>query len=305
MEKKDLLDKWLNDELTPEEFEVFRTFPEFSSYQKIDTFVKDIHLPAHDVEAGLTDLKTRKTIAAGRDSKLIPLHIILRIAAILVLLLVSYMFISNYTINERTGLARTELVTLPDNSVVRINEDSQLRYKRFNWGSDRIVQLDGEAYFEVEKGSTFKVETEQGTITVLGTKFNVISRGKDFVVSCFEGLVRVDYGDVSIELPAGRVTDLSGGDLQLIDIYTAEPGWLYNESKFDDRPIMSVLSVLEDEYDLRLTTENIDVNLRFTGGFPNDDLEAALQAITVPLELNFSIDNKDAVTIYGKIGTDQ
>ena len=79
------------------------------------------------------------------------------------------------------------------------------------------------------------------------------------------------------------------------------PGWIYNESIFDDTGILNVISVLESQYDLNVTTKNIDVNLRFTGGFPNDDLEAALQAITIPLNLNFSIENKDAVTIFGEV----
>lgn len=67
---------------------------------------------------------------------------------------------------------------------------------------------------------------------------------------------------------------------------------------------MKVLSVLETEYNLDLSTKNIDVNLRFTGGFPNDDLEAALQAVTIPLKLNYSIENKDDVTIFGKTNSD-
>jgi ferric-dicitrate binding protein FerR (iron transport regulator) len=301
MEKKDLLDKWLNDELTPEEFEVFRTIPEFSSYLKIDAFVQDFELPEHNIEAGLTDLTSMKGIPSDKKVvNVIPLSSILKIAAALALLFASYYFISNYTISENTDLAQTEMVTLPDNSMVSINEDSELAYKRFNWGNKRMVTMDGEAYFEVEKGSTFTVQTNNGTITVLGTKFNVVARGKEFVVSCFEGLVRVDQEDMSIELPAGRAIDLSLGSLELNDVYTTEPGWLYNESTFDDTPIMAALSVFEDQYDIQLTTENIDVNLRFTGGFPNDDLEAALQAITVPLKLSYTIESKNAVTIYGK-----
>ena len=113
-------------------------------------------------------------------------------------------------------------------------------------------------------------------------------------------LVRVDQEDISVELPAGRALFLRAGDVQLIDVHTVEPGWLYNESRFDDARIMGVLAVFEDQYNVQLSTENIDVNLRFTGGFPNDDLEAALQAITVPLKLSYSIDSKNAVTIFGK-----
>jgi len=305
MKKKDLLNKWLNGELTPEEFEVFRTIPEFSSYLKIDAFVKDIDLPKVDVEAGLAELQqTRIRSLDTEKPKLFTLSNVMRIAAILTLLLASYYFIANYSVAANTELAQTEVVQLPDNSLVTVNENSELRYKKFNWGNDREVTLDGEAYFEVEKGSTFTVNTKLGSVTVLGTRFNVSTHGNDLVVSCYEGEVRVMMNDLTIDLPAGRIVSFNLNVPEIADVYLKEPNWLYNESTFNDVPILKVLSILETEYNLDLSTKNIDVNLRFTGGFPNDDLEAALQAVTIPLKLNYSIENKDDVTIFGKTNSD-
>lgn len=305
MKKKDLLNKWLNGELTPEEFEVFRTIPEFSSYLKIDAFVKDIDLPQVDIKAGLAELQqTRRQSLDNEKPKLFTFSNVMRIAAILTLLLASYYFIANYSVSTSTQLAHTEVLQLPDNSRVTVNENSELRYKRFNWGSDRQVTLKGEAYFEVEKGSTFTVNTDLGSVTVLGTRFNVSTVGNDLAVSCYEGEVRVLMNDLTIDLPAGRTVSFNLEAPEIGDVYLSEPNWLYNESTFNDIPIMKVLSVLETEYNLDLSTENIDVNLRFTGGFPNDDLEAALQAITIPLKLNYAIENKDDVTIFGKTNSD-
>jgi transmembrane sensor len=305
MEKKDLLDKWLNGELTPEEFEVFRTIPEFSSYLKIDAFAQEIDLPNIDVEAGLREIQQRKVeVSSENKAKVIRWPSVLNIAAVLMLLLASSWYVTMYKQGTVTAHAQTEIYTLPDNSRVTLNEDSKLSIKRFNWGNNRSVSFEGQAFFEVEEGSTFTVETDHGTVTVIGTKFNVIAIDFGFEISCYEGLVRVDQGDASFELPAGRRLFISGGEIQLSDVHTTEPGWIYNESRFDDQPVLKVLDVLESEYKLDLTTENIDVNLRFTGGFPNNDLEAALQAITVPLKLNYAIDGKDAVTIFGKIDSD-
>ncbi|AVI50036.1 anti-sigma factor [Pukyongia salina] len=305
MKKKDLLNKWLNGELTPEEFEVFRTIPEFSSYLKIDAFVKDIDLPKVDVEAGLAELQQTRIRSLDKEKpKLFTLSNVMRVAAILILLLASYYFIANYSVATNTDLAQTEVVHLPDNSLVTVNENSELRYKKFNWGNDREVTLDGEAYFEVEKGSTFTVNTKLGSVRVLGTRFNVSIHGNDLVVSCYEGEVRVMMNDLTIDLPAGRIVSFNLKVPEIADVYLKEPKWLYNESTFNDVPIMKVLSVLESEYNLDLSTKNIDVNLRFTGGFPNDDLEAALQAVTIPLKLNYSIENKDDVTIFGKTNSD-
>ena len=201
MEKKDLLDKWLNGELTPEEFEVFRTIPEFSSYLKIQDFLEHVELPKHDVEEGLIYLKEHKaTTLKTKESKVVDLSSIIKIAAVITLLLTSFLFVSNYTVGTRTDYAQTEIFTLPDNSKVTLNEFSKIDLKRFNWGNNRIVNFQGEALFEVEKGSTFKVETEQGTVTVLGTKFNIVAGEYGFYVACYEGLVRVEQDDISIEL---------------------------------------------------------------------------------------------------------
>ena len=68
---------------------------------------------------------------------------------------------------------QTRLVTLADGSLIHMNSGSSMRvhaaYER-----ERIVDLDGEAYFEVAPaGRPFEVRTFNGSIEVLGTAFNV------------------------------------------------------------------------------------------------------------------------------------
>ncbi len=302
MKKKDLLDNWLNGELTPEEFEVFRTIPEFSSYLKINTFVKGINLPVHDTKTALQELKEgRDNSEKIKNPKIISLSAIAKIAALLTIMLASYYFISNLDTTQRTEFAEIEHMSLPDNSKVTLNGASEVKFRKNSWDKNRTITLSGEAFFEVAKGSRFTVETRQGSVVVLGTKFNVISRDDLFTVACFEGLVRVTQNDVSIELHPGKTVTLEGDDLEITTVYTTRPAWIYNESSFDDIAITDVITVLEKQYRMTVTTENIDVNLRFTGSFPNDDLEAALQAVTLPLNLNYTLDNKDAVTIFDAI----
>ena len=73
---------------------------------------------------------------------------------------------------------------LPDRSTVRLNADSRIRVNEKKWEEKRQLALTGEAYFEVEKGQTFRVETDLGDVEVLGTKFNVYSRSGIFEVFC-------------------------------------------------------------------------------------------------------------------------
>ena len=305
MKEKDLLDKWLNDELTPEEFEVIRTIPEFSSYQKIDDHIKHIDLPRKMDEATLNALKVRlsdKTLTY--KPRVISISVLSKIAALLILILASYYFISNSSTTITTTLAQTETYILPDNSEVILNENSVLSYKRFKWNSERTLQLSGEGYFDVTPGKTFKVQTSGGVVTVLGTRFSVTVREDQFAVQCFEGMVRIAQDDMILDIPAGKSITMVAGEPLLDEVITTAPGWVYNESAFDDIELSKVIQLLEKAYSVDITTENIDVNLRFTGSFPNDDMYAALKAVTIPFGLNFRIENRNVVTIFAVMSAD-
>ena len=301
--KKDLIDKWLNNEATPADFEDLRTMPEFTSYLKIDKFVKRIEMPDFDVEAGLSELKV-KLNTPKEPVKVLQLSNLLKIAAVLLVLLASFVFINSLPTEIDTKVAEVDVIALPDTSEVTINENSQLSFNKSSWAENREVFLEGEAYFEVAKGKVFDVTTNHGTISVLGTKFNVLSRENTFEVRCYEGLVSVTHNGNTIKLSKGNVAMLSNQTLNINQVLTSKPTWIYNESSYEDVAILDVLKELERRYNIQLTTKNINVNLHFTGTFSHDDLEAALQTITIPLELSYSIENKNEVTIFPKTSSE-
>ncbi|ULB35394.1 FecR family protein [Proteiniphilum propionicum] len=103
------------------------------------------------------------------------------IAAVLVpVLLIAggylYYAYNNNKLTEVQALyGETKHFFLPDSSEVWINAGTNLRYpKKFKTGQ-RTVFLDGEAYFFVRENKVkpFTVETQQLSVKVLGTKFNV------------------------------------------------------------------------------------------------------------------------------------
>jgi ferric-dicitrate binding protein FerR (iron transport regulator) len=297
MKKKDLLDKWLNGEVTPAEFEVLTTMPEFSSYQRIDGFVKRMELPDIDIDSALHKVKAALPIKK-KAPKVISLSTIIKIAAVLVVIAASYIFVSSLSTSIHTDLAETHSLVLPDASKVTVNETSEITFNKRNWAENRIVSLNGEAYFDVAKGTSFDVVTAYGTISVLGTKFNVLATGDFFKISCFEGMVLVKNATSTVTLSKGKTATLEGNDLIVDEVFTSKPGWIFDESSFDDTSILHVLKELETQYKLTVTTENIDVNLRFTGSFAHNDLETALQSITIPLNLSYRIEDPNAVILY-------
>lgn len=72
-------------------------------------------------------------------------------------------------------------LVLADGSVVYMNSASRLKYPVRFTGGERLVELEGEAYFEVTKNEAhpFVVRTKRLDVTVLGTGFNVMAYRKD------------------------------------------------------------------------------------------------------------------------------
>ncbi|MDP4820086.1 MAG: FecR family protein, partial [Saprospiraceae bacterium] len=115
----------------------------------------------------------------------------LAVAASMAVLLIARFLLTDDALSIQTTIGESLVYTLPDGSTVTLNALSSVRFDPDGWSENRSLELQGEAYFEVRKGSSFEVLTPDGTITVLGTAFNVFAREGAFKVVCFEGKVRV------------------------------------------------------------------------------------------------------------------
>ncbi len=107
-----------------------------------------------------------------------------------------------------TGPREKRRVTLPDGSVLSINEQSQVSVI----GERRVKLLAGEVFVEVvptKSAERFVVETSQRTVTALGTKFVVKAQGRATSVVVTQGKVQVSGVDEVI--PAGQelIADLN------------------------------------------------------------------------------------------------
>lgn len=82
-------------------------------------------------------------------------------------------------------LAQFSKLKLPDGSTVFLNSGSTIQYEQFGKNNQRRIQLNGEAYFEVEKSETdiFIVETKKYEFKVYGTKFNIQSYKNNNIIN--------------------------------------------------------------------------------------------------------------------------
>ncbi len=299
--KENHLAKWLNNELTEAELEEFRNSPEYASYERILQAADIAHGPDFDVESALHDLQARK---AGKDPghiRLTPWTKLLRIAAVLAFVFaLSVVYLS--TLDEKISARHAERAeaVLPDYSEVLLNAGSEISYDKGNWDKERSVALKGEAFFKVARGKKFSVKTSTGTVTVLGTRFNVESRGNYFEVSCFEGLVRVVFGDESLELPAGSSFLAIDGKIMPVEgPKTNAPAWINNESSFQSTPLSYVLEEFERQFDVEVRSSGVDLDQLYTGSFSNTNMTLALQSISTPSQISFILEGNKVLFYAG------
>jgi ferric-dicitrate binding protein FerR (iron transport regulator) len=293
------LHKYLNGEATADEIEKLKSSPEYASYIKIAEATSDFEAPPFNAEMNF-ELINSKRIIQKEVKRIQPLSAFLRIAAVLAVVLIGYLYVSSLDTTISTQIAEKESFLLPDTSEVILNANSEIVYNKKSWKGDRSLTLDGEAYFKVTKGSSFSVKTAQGVVTVLGTQFNVFSRDSKFSVNCFEGLVSVSFNDTLVKLPAGNIIKIENGSLVVhTPSNSLAPTWITDESHFENDTFHVVLKELERQYPITITAKNVDVNRRFTGSFTHNDLNVALKSVCDPLGLQYTITDGE-VNIYAK-----
>ncbi|HYD92083.1 MAG TPA: FecR domain-containing protein [Flavobacterium sp.] len=284
MKDDTMLARWLNGELDEKELKAFMASPEYDTYRKIKEYSAQLTVP----EANMDSLYARILSNRNREQKKVRTlnPWISRIAAMLVMALgITYFF---YTTNTTTQLAangeRADFL-LPDNSEVVLNADSKAEYRTWNWDDNRKIELEGEAFFKVAKGQTFDVVTDLGTVTVVGTQFNVKARGDRFDVTCFEGKVKVtsDKKEVLL-LPGETIAFEKGKALDTTAEEGAQPGWITYETYFAAEPLTNVIAEMERQYKVDIEL-NAQVKNTYVGRIPMNDIDTALDLIKTAYHL--------------------
>lgn len=302
MDQDRYIKKWLNDTLSEEERAVFEHSDTYHELQRLDHALKSFKAPEIDLQQSFDQLELDKP--AGKVIELNWWKPWLRVAAMLIAAVAIYLFwpqtkTSFETVATNSG--QTTQFVLPDHSEVVLNASSAITYDRQSWAKQRALNLTGEAYFKVSEGTQFKVETFDGIITVLGTEFNVKSRDNYFEVICYEGLVQVDSRSLSEQLPAMHMFRVINGTvIKSSNLNDTAPGWINKESTFISIPYREVLKELERQYQITVSAAGVDQSQLFTGQFPHEDLELALESITKPLNITYQIEDNQTVILSGE-----
>lgn len=163
-------------------------------------------------------------------------------------------------------------VYLSDGTLVYLNAMSRLKYPEKFIGDKRVVELEGEGYFEVAKDSKrpFLVKTKNQIVRVLGTKFNINSYSSKIFTTLVEGSVQVSVAKLKgrgvnskqILSPGMQsIIDDSNIRIQKVNVndYVA---WINGEFIFRRQSLDNILTSLGRWYDFEVFYANNELKDR-------------------------------------------
>ncbi len=216
-------------------------------------------------------------------------------------LLVSLTYLAgNVTItSEDSKIAKAHV--FPDGSEVSLNVNTEISYNKLMWHLSRDVDMVGEAFYSVEKGRPFEIQTPEGSVLVLGTSFNVLAAPGVFEVSCKTGKVAVsDFIGFITTLEPGMSASLAKNDWNFVEVPVNSIGnWVEEEFYFEDTAVSEVFQIIGKETNYKFVIQD-KLEMTYSGQInKNQDINDILNIICLPLNLSYSIDG-NLITITKK-----
>ena len=200
---------------------------------------------------------------------------VLSYAAILILPMIGFVYLMFFSASKHDMVTfatkdQPQSVTLPDGTVVTLNEKSSLEYPESFDGDRRDVNLEGEAFFEVvsDTAHPFYVHIGPAEVKVLGTSFNVKAKKRKVTVSVESGKVRfagrIDAGKIgTVRLEAGQTATYQA-DIEEMEVKQEQSEnvafYKTRELRYQDTRLETVLEEVSDFYPGKVKVKNAALN---------------------------------------------
>lgn len=158
-------------------------------------------------------------------------------------------------------------VNLADGTKIWLNSLSSIKYPVKFTGTERKVELTGEAYFEVapNKAKPFKVISPGQTIKVLGTHFNVNTYSDESAAktTLLEGSIKIsNYNSYKIISPGQQATVQNGITIKYANTEEAV-AWKNGYFRFNGEKIQTIMRQLSKWYDIEVAYSGTKTNEEF------------------------------------------
>lgn len=269
----------------------------------------------HNVQQKLKDKKSAKDIQYVKTRFIRPL---IRYAAIAIICFgLSWFFWQHRTENAEVSWQTIEVpagqranITLIDGTRVWLNSKTKLTYPQSFSHKNRIVKLEGEAYFEVfhDENAPFLVKTNFINFTVTGTKFNVYAYDNEPIIEAVLVEGKVVFSEnkpkgIDMEMrhnqmfiynsSTSRLKILNNVDTQAITT------WISGTYSFKNTSLLEIIPRLENYYDIPIEVRDSSIlNYTCTGKFrSNESLNDVLKVLSTGKPFKYNI-SETRVLIY-------
>ncbi|MBO9585308.1 MAG: FecR domain-containing protein [Flavobacterium sp.] len=214
-------------------------------------------------------------------------------AAVFILISTFAFLYANTGITIKTANGEVKNIELSDGSLVTLNDNSSITYKRFLWNS-RTVSLKGEAFFQVkhDKIRPFSVNTGTLLVKVLGTSFVVKTTEKEKSVAVVTGKVNVTANPIQQTVVLEKNQAVHYASSRLIKSGTADKNllsWKTKSLSFDNTPLQKAFQDIESCYHIKIhLEERISDSCTVTTNFKNESIQEILEEFRLLFGLSYT-----------------
>lgn len=213
-----------------------------------------------------------------------------------------------------TIIAPTNAITqtiLPDGSKIMLNANSKISYHKDKRAHQRIVSLEGEAWFDVTKDlkNPFIVSTSSYKVLVHGTIFNIRSFQDNSPV-----VTTLEHGSIEILPLKGKNKEIIAVKLIPGQQYYFNPKnneslvskvdtrfaslWKEDEIKFENKNFKDLLKILEGRYNVRFIVKDSELfDYHYDGIIRNETLASVLDILKLTLPFQYRMRENNIVEI--------
>jgi ferric-dicitrate binding protein FerR (iron transport regulator) len=239
-------------------------------------------------------------------------------AALFVLVVMSFWFANQNSRIREVVVVRNQLITagdskgrfiLPDGSVVWLNRDSKLAYPEQFQDNERVVTLEGEAYFEVAENSEkpFIVQSGEFAVKVLGTAFDVSNYPSAGTLQAV-----LVHGSVEVTgTPVKGKVALTPDQMFVYDrennsagVYRTNAmlhiGWINDRLVFDNDCLADIIVSMKSWYNVRIECpEAFARKTRLSFTIRRENPDEIMKAMSAIIPIRYSIQENE-ITIIPK-----
>ena len=199
-------------------------------------------------------------------------------------------------------------VILSDGSVAWLNAESSIRFPSAFSADERVVEVSGEVYFEVNKAVNagkkipFRVKSGSQTVEVLGTRFNINSYGDEGVIktTLLEGSIQVNANvrkDKGIVLRPGQQAQLSSRQaLKVSEVNTSQVmAWKEGYFRFEGIGIKELMQHVSRWYDMEIEYQGEVGEHEFVGEISRSTRLSSVLKILEAGGIKFRVEGKKII----------